>query len=96
MPQLNTRLRRLSHWFQISVGITALSSILGFLGKGIWPLEQFSHFQSQYLFGLSTGVVFFLATRRYAIAGAVTLLALINVNQILPGFFPPSEHPLCT
>lgn len=91
MPDWKPLFGRLNPLFRIMVAITAVSSVIGFVGKGIWPLEQFSHFQAQYLFGLSAGALFFLATRRYAGAGVVGLLALLNLNQVLPGFLPPPE-----
>lgn len=92
--------RRLSILIRIAIAVTALCSILGFAGNGIWQFDQLSHFRLQYCIVLSAGALSLLASRRHTAAGAVAGLALINLNQLIPAYFPsPDEtnsqdHPI--
>ncbi|MEM7254586.1 MAG: endonuclease/exonuclease/phosphatase family protein [Pseudomonadota bacterium] len=64
--------------------LSAVSTVLGFLGEYHWVFDLFSHFRIQYfLCGfLAGGVLYFASSRRLAAVAAV--VAMVNLATIIP------------
>lgn len=71
--------------------VTGLLPIAAWIGGGIfWPLDLFNHFQFQYALALllMAAVLFWIKSRRTAIASLVLLL--VPLCRIVPSYLPPA------
>jgi endonuclease/exonuclease/phosphatase (EEP) superfamily protein YafD len=73
-------------WISIEIGalVVCAATLAGFLGRGSWVLDLFSHFRLQYLLLLAGAGALFLLAERYPQALAAGLFAGLNLFLMAP------------
>ncbi len=72
--------------------LAIIGSLVGFLGKLYWILDNFSAFRVQYCFILSLSAIFFGIGKKYRMCAIVSVFALLNLVLILPFYFESSAE----
>jgi endonuclease/exonuclease/phosphatase (EEP) superfamily protein YafD len=76
-----------------SLAIAGLATLGGWLGRWLWLGELASHFRVQYFWIFVLGGLLLVAARRFRLAAAAALFALLNLATILPLYWPAAGPP---